>query len=400
MVFSKIISDLKNAIDDTDNKKFSNSYNKNTLNALTNQGRLYKLKKEQKINKFNKKKHLIENISNFRKGDEKIQTNLDKSKSTLENIEANYKKNLSDWGAIIKTFMDNYSLFLEKKRKCLEECQISFAETEQNRQLKINVCEIGCKLREPELQSLQDNEKQLDDKTPLICNVQDKCLNRNAKNDAAYNLLTDEEKIGCSLCGGGVGGKPIIKRSEYKKQKLKKNILSCDDVDIAFGMDSTQSLKEACNKGTNYFNNVISGNGYTIDGMKYKTNEQSYNFTNEYNNLMNLNNDLTVSAETLESGKIEMKKKSENILKQLLKYRKPRNLNKENFDTMEDLYDKYEQIYANLDKFDSNEEQSDKTTKAQIEDAELKLKSEKLQLVVWSGLAILTLLLVLKKINQ
>ena len=66
---------------------------------------------------------------------------------------------------------------------------------------------------------------------------------------------------------------------------------------------------------------------------------------------------------------------------------------------MEKLLGEYSIIQADINKL-SGRGNNNKTTEAQLEDIELKIKSERLQLYIWSGLAILTMLLVIQKIKQ
>ena len=66
---------------------------------------------------------------------------------------------------------------------------------------------------------------------------------------------------------------------------------------------------------------------------------------------------------------------------------------------MEDLLLEYSNIQVEINKL-SGRGNNNKTSEAQLEDVELRIKSERMQLYIWSGLAILTMLLVIQKIKQ
>ena len=66
---------------------------------------------------------------------------------------------------------------------------------------------------------------------------------------------------------------------------------------------------------------------------------------------------------------------------------------------MEELLAEYSTIQAEINEL-SGRRNNNKTSEAQLEDIELKIKSERMQLYIWSGLAILTMLLVIQKVKQ
>ena len=66
---------------------------------------------------------------------------------------------------------------------------------------------------------------------------------------------------------------------------------------------------------------------------------------------------------------------------------------------MEDLLAEYSSIQAEINQL-TGRGNNNKTSEAQLEDVELKIKSERMQLYIWSGLAILTMLLVIQKVKQ
>jgi len=373
MVFSKITENIKIMLSDT-NKNYEENYNKKSIDILLNQGKLHKSKKIIKINNFNKKKYIIENNSNFEKGDRKLYKSVEKSKEFLEKIKNKYDKNTSKWATDSKIFMDNYNLLVNEVNICKKKCLKQISGNETNRHKKIEACSYGCRLREPELQHMQNNPGS-------NCNNV-KCLNRNVM-PGYESTVTEEQRKNCSTCGGGVGGSPIIRSLGTN---LNKNITSCNNIDEAYGESGTK-FKEACMKGYNYFQNKVESGG------NYNLNKKLYNFTVEYNTLINSTQELNSNAGSLEKATNDLRQKRKKIMTNLSKIEGMSNI--EGFINSE-LLEKYNQVYAkkNLEKTTSP------TQKAQLEDIELKLKSQQLQLYIWSSLAILTMLLVIQKIRQ
>lgn len=383
MVFSKIIDNIKNVLDDSKNKG-KEYYNKRSNDILLNQGKLHKFKKKNKINKFNKKKHLIENNSNFNKGDTKLNDGIKRVKLYLEDMEEDYNNKLSAWSMKSKTYMENYNLLIDEINLCKKNCGTQFPQTisvdgklqeDRLRKKKIESCMNGCQLREPKIQDLQDNPG------TNCANV--KCIERNVMPNLAENDQPTEEEIrDCAACGGGFGGHPII-RAQGNSNSL--NITKCIDSDKAYGESGTQ-LRDACRKGAfDYFNNKqisFSGDTYTLPGNKI------INFNSDYNSLLTESEHLNSSAKKLENETNKLRSRRKKIMTSLSKL--------EGMTPMSDLIDQYDEIYEKK----SLERGETDTQKAQLEDIELKLRSQQLQLYLWSSLAILTMLLVIQKIRQ
>ena len=109
MVFSKIINNMKNILDDSEKGK----NNKKIIDNLINQGKLHKRNKQIKIKNFNEKKHIIENNSNiFSKGDKKINNMHENTSQVLQSLQQEYNTDLAAWGTGHKSFMDNYTRFM------------------------------------------------------------------------------------------------------------------------------------------------------------------------------------------------------------------------------------------------------------------------------------------------
>lgn len=367
MVFSKIMDNLKNIINEKkmEEKKI---YNNKPINNLLKQGMKHKELRNRKIKKFNKK-NIIENNTNFDKGDKILSDTMNKSRSYLTKLETDYQSRMSEWGSNQKIFLDNYNLLLTKINECKRNC-VDKIDNKTNRTRNIDSCINGCKLREPELLASSDIEG-------VNCSGV-KCIKRNII-PGAEQIVTDEQKEGCFKCGGGYGGPPII-RSKGKSGMIM-NVTSCDNMDEAYG-ESGNDLKKSCMVGYNYFQDSLDSNG------NYNINNKIYNFTNEYSKLLKSTEDLNTSAVDLEKQTNNVRKKRKKIMSVLSKL--------EGMKSMTDLVEDYNDVYVRK----SLERQNTDTQQGQLEDIELKLSSQKIQLYLWSGLAILTMLLVIQKIKQ
>lgn len=369
MVFSKIMDNIKNIINESKIPEKRN-YNKKPIDNLLKQGKQHQKLKNKKIKNFNKKKHIIENNKNFDKGDKLFDEGLDKSRQYLTDLRTDFQNDLSSWGNNQKTFIDNYNLLLTKINECKRNCVDKVDKNKENRTMRIDSCINGCRLREPELLAGSDNKN-------VNCSGV-RCINRNIM-PGAENIVTNEQKDGCFKCGGGFGGTPII-RSKGKSGMIM-NVTSCNNMDEAYGKTG-KDLKQACMIGYNYFQDSIDSNG------NYTINKNIYNFTDEYAKLLKSNENLNSRAKDLEKQTNSIRKKRKNIMSVLSKL--------EGMKSMSDLIEDYNDVYART----SLERKSTDTQKGQLEDIELKLSSQQIQLYLWSGLAILTMLLVIQKIRQ
>ena len=387
MVFSKIMNDMKKIFEDS---KKNDSHNKKIIDNLINQGKLHNKNKQIKINKFNQNKHIMENNTNiFSRGDKKIQKIQDDTSTVLDSLKTKYNQDLSEWATAHKTFMTNYTTFMGNIKDCQETCQTTYAYRGSDAtkaalaEKKINACKDGCSLRQPELMDAIDDATYIDgsDGTvkPLDCsNLGNKCSNGQIL-DTGSEMPTTEQQKGCTACGGGSGGQPIIRQKEGGPS-LSKNIKSCNDVDAAYNTGTTKIIS-ACTLG---FNKVKDINGY--------------NFKNEYANLIAYNKKLDTSAKALESESKRMARAEKKIKSELNKINGV-SIGEEGFLTMDNLITEYDYIQWKINKL-RGRKNNNKTSEAQLEDVELKIKSERMQLYIWSGLAILTMLLVIQKVKQ
>ena len=172
-------------------------------------------------------------------------------------------------------------------------------------------------------------------------------------------------KDGCCECGGGVGGKPT---SIINAKKIK----SCNDIPgaLGYGGNGGQYTKNTCL-------NAPIGNS-----------QRNANLFQNYAKLVQKNEALIKTA-----------KKIFGLIKKLkLKNKDMGNLMQENTQDIRNDLDSYNDVKAKIDKMNRNAR--DKSADGQLEDAMLKEKSGNLQLIIWSILAILTILLAIQRIRK
>jgi len=383
------MNNMKNILDDS-KKQNNNSQNKKIIDNLINQGKLHKRNKQIKIKNFNEKKHIMENNTNiFSRGDKKINDMHENTINVLQNLQQEYNTDLTAWGTGHKSFMDNYTRFMGLMNDCQKHCQDIYPAGEADRQKKIDACKNGCSLEQPELMPAKDDKRYVDSdgslKT-LDCNISaNKCLNGYIKG-LGSDVATNEQINGCTACGGGSGGPAIIRQSGSNRSR---NIKSCDDIDRAYNNTgaTTSSLKGMCAEGRRKMKE--------LDTTKF-------DFKTKYADLSTLNNKLDKTANSFESesNKIEkIKKKIRTQLHKLNGYEGMKTMEGMETKNMEELLSEYSINQAKIKQL-SGRRNNNKTSEAQLEDVELKIKSERMQLYIWSGLAILTMLLVIQKVKQ
>lgn len=383
------MNNMKNILDDS-KKQNNNSQNKKIIDNLINQGKLHKRNKLIKIKNFNEKKHIIENNTNvFSKGDKKINNLHENTSQVLQNLQQEYNTDLAAWGTGHKSFMDNYTRFMGLMKDCQKHCQDKYPAGESNRDNKINACKNGCSLEQPELMPEKDDDTYVDSNgslQTLDCNISGtKCLDGYITG-LGSNIATNEQINGCTACGGGSGGQAIIRQSGSNRSR---NIKSCDDIDKAYNNTgaNTSSLKSMCAEGRRKMKE--------LDTTKF-------DFKTKYADLSTLNNKLDTTAKSFESesNRIEkIKKKIRTQLHKLNGYEGMKTMEGMETKNMEELLSEYSSIQAEIKQL-SGRRNNNKTSEAQLEDVELKIKSERMQLYIWSGLAILTMLLVIQKVKQ
>ena len=182
------------------------------------------------------------------------------------------------------------------------------------------------------------------------------------------NFLDDNDitlKDGCCVCGGGIGGKPT---SIINAKKIK----SCKDVPRALGYGGSDGryAENTCNNAP-----ISSPQSNATLWKRYKKLVQ----TNEA--LIKTAKDIFKHINKLKNSNKEMHEELDN--------------NKEDIRDNINLYNNYKEKIERL-----NRNARDKTIDGQLEDALLKEKSENFQLILWSILAILTILLAIERIRK
>ena len=120
-----------------------------------------------------------------------------------------------------------------------------------------------------------------------------------------------------------------------------------------------------------------------------------FDFKTKYADLSTLNNKLDTTAKSFESESNRIEKIKKKIRTQLHKingYEGMKTMEGMETKNMEDLLAEYSSIQAEINQL-TGRRNNNKTSEAQLEDVELKIKSERMQLYIWSGLAILSFLL-------
>lgn len=371
MVFSKIFKNFTNKEEIHSNKKI--------LDKLQKQGKLYKNEKIKKIKKFNSK--LIEGNTGFVKGDEILERQNENELVLLKKLQDEYKKKISDWGIGQKVFIDNYKQWMTKANDCQVHCTKKYPANDENVNSKIEACKIGCRLKEPELMDGKNTDG-------VNCTgINNLCVMRNVIEGKNPN---PDQIDGCYPCGGGEGGKTIIRS---KGSSRLKNITTCDDIGSAFGSaDSLHDiLKTACNHG--FTQQDVS------TGIKLP-NGNLYDFKGEYGKLRQGTESLNQTAIRLQNQINNIKKRRKDINSKTDDMINGNERN--NIKSNEELLNAYNEIYQKITKERGNKNITgiNNTSEAQYEDIMLKEGSQSMQLLIWSGLAILTILLVIQKMRK
>ena len=316
-------------------------------------------------NFINEKRKKIKNIKEgnknmkpgFSSGDSFLRQAFEEQKQKVEIEQGVYNSLLSEWSALQTDFGDKFLLVKNNIDKCLKKCK----EENENGSNEELACKVGCRLTKPELMDWKN-------KNNANCSsIIDKCSGRNV--NEGYSV-TEEEKDNCYDCGGGLGGATLFKA---EGTSLTKNVDKCKDLDSAFLSTS---------KPSGYYEGLCNS---AFDGVP----KIGYDFKGKYSELERKTNEITRQAIKLENEKNKLKIKKQEMLNRVGKI------------NIADLIDDYNSIYNRkiLERGKSLSGTND-TAIAQLEDIELKEKSESMQLYLWSGLAILSFLLLLQKIKK
>tara|TARA_A100001015_G_C15043806_1_gene741843 strand:- start:1388 stop:2503 length:1116 start_codon:yes stop_codon:yes gene_type:complete len=371
MDFSDIINNFKDLLSVKENniKNKNQNINDNNINKL-NQGLKYLNNKKDKIDSLKKRISIIEN---FDRGDEILRNKHEQENNLLKNLETKYNRELIQYSKEYKIFMKKYMNGMSDVRSCKANCIQTYPKTMQNYANKRKACEIGCELKGPYTQQCSDtflrsrsNGESCKSVTKGLCNNREVVLGMDSTvtsiNSADSNNVTIKD--GCCECGGGNGGPPTV---QYKGKTIKK----CSDIIDAHGLNEIDGsyLKNAC-----------------ISARVASPESNSFLYR-EYNSLKNRNENLINTAKQIfneiKKFKITKKKIGENI--------------DEKDNLLKDQIKEYGDIHNEILLRETDE---DKTIEGQLEDIQLKEQSQSLQLLIWSGLAILTILFVIQRMRK
>jgi hypothetical protein len=374
MVFSNILDNLTGLLRPKNNKKQqtnNQSINDELVNELS-QGMMLLKNRKNKLNKLQKRIGLIENLKGFTEGKQILQTTSENEIKLLEIMETSYNRQLSDYSRSYKSFMVDYQKGITDVKQCKANCLKNIpigSSTSSNKRL---ACQAGCDLKGPYISVCEDTYKK--SKVGETCKkaTKGRCLNGQVNLGQDANVISTELsditgttlKVGCCDCGGGAGGPPST-------MMRGKKILTCNEIPSAF--DYTGS------DGSYMTTSCITA---TVDSEL-----ENANLHTKYSQLSAQNENLIKTAKNI-FDKITELNKTDSTIKQ--------KLDDEDFDLKNKLAE-YGSVYADIISRKSKKEQ---TMDGQLEDIRYKEDSQKLQLWIWTGLAILTILFAIQRMRK
>ena len=381
MVFSKLLDNLSSLLSSNDNKNEKNTenINKAAINELQ-QGMILLQTRKNNINKLKNKLSLIESMEtladkNWSKGKTNLSTATQTELDLLEKLQKDYQRQLTEYGIQYKTFMSNYYEGIGAVRKCRINCVSQIPNNGTYSSQQRQACQAGCAIKGPYVVKCENSyTTSVKDGENCDAVTQGKCWNGTITTPNITDLTSQDFadangvsiKDGCCDCGGGIGGPPSY---DYNGRTVR----SCDDINKAINGDAypqdTMGLKSKC------LGAVVSNS------------EKNKELHTEYNQLTAKNEELIATAKTI-FDKITA----------LQKARKEIDIDMKAEDSKLDtqLAD-YGTIYAEIIE---RQKSKDGTIDGQLEDIREKELSSSLQFLIWSGLAILTILLVIQRLRR
>tara|TARA_X000000368_G_scaffold416992_1_gene412197 strand:- start:1986 stop:3110 length:1125 start_codon:yes stop_codon:yes gene_type:complete len=374
MVFSKFLDNLTSLISSKKSKNDTKTVDSIKINELT-QGMIYLQKKKEKINKLNRKIKNTEGYAN----NEVLENKSEQEIEVLRNLEKEYSSLLSDYGDDYRLFISEYNSSVEKVNNCKQECVTKYSSGENSNELTKS-CQIGCAFKNPSISDCNNTYKK-STRTQMGCsdmlkapNGSLRCQNGNVET-ASLEYVNNEDyadsngtllQNGCCECGGGIGG---------QKQKVNgKSIGSCDNI-----LDIYESYSSSTSPGKDI-----------IEACKAAPFTQSnISLRDKYDNLSKKNEHL--------------KKKAQEIFNKVVILRSKYSLIDEELSESETAFDQtlkdYDELYNKVLQYKGGKKSSN-IRDAQWEDVQYKEKSQSLHVLIWAGLAILTILFVLKRMKK
>tara|TARA_B110000444_G_scaffold12410_1_gene10643 strand:+ start:1105 stop:2232 length:1128 start_codon:yes stop_codon:yes gene_type:complete len=375
MVFSNLLNSLTGLLTPKNNKKQqmnNQSINGELINELS-QGMVLLNNRKNKLNKLQKRIGLIENLKGFEDGKQRLKTTSQKELEILQEMEKSYNRQLSEYSTSYKSFMTEYQKGVNDVKKCKASCLTNIPKSSSNSSYKRQSCQAGCDLKGPYVSKCEDTYKKSKGKGES-CNVvtNGRCLNGQVNlgqadyvdsNDYADTADTTI-RVGCCDCGGGAGGPPsaII---------MAKKILKCNEIPGAFKYTGSDS-------------------GYMISSCltaPMSSQDSNANLHTKYSQLSAQNEELITTAQNI-FDKIKELSKTDLTIQQ--------KLDDEDFDLKNKLAE-YGTVYADIL---SRKSRKSKTMDGKLEDVRYKEDSHQLQLWIWTGLAILTILFAIQRMKK
>lgn len=339
------------------------------LNQLQ-QGLAHLENRRSLMNMVSKKLKLIENFSS-----QKLDVTTSKELEYLSKLEHDYNSNLSAYSTEYKSFMEDYQKAVEQVKTCKAKCMVNHPYGSSAWAFQRTACKAGCDLKGPYVSKCKDSYT-LSKYTRKKCNImaKNKCINGDVilgmdNQVTSSNFLDDNDvtlKDGCCECGGGIGGKPT---SIINAKKIK----SCKDVPTALGYSSRARAPWAEN---------------TCNTAPIASPQSNANLWKRYKKLVQTNEALIKTAKDIFKHINKLKNRNKEMHEEL----------DSNTDDIRDNINLYNNYKQKIDRLNRNAR--DKTVDGQLEDALLKEKSGNFQLILWSILAILTILLAIERIRK
>jgi hypothetical protein len=374
MVFSNLLDNLTGLLTPKNNKKQemnNQSINGELINELS-QGMVLLNTRKNKLNKLQKRMGLIENLTGFEEGKQRLKTTTEKELLILQEMEKSYNRQLSEYSTNYKSFMAEYQKGVEDVKKCKASCLTNIPRSSSAWSYKRQACQAGCDLKGPYVSQCEDTYKK--SKVGETCTeaTKGRCLNGQVNlgqepdvnsSDLADTIGTTL-KAGCCDCGGGAGGPPST-------MMRGKKILKCNEIPNAFGYTGSDGsyMTASCLTAPN------------------SSQDSNANLHTKYAQLSAQNEELITTARNI-FDKIKELSETDLTIQQ--------KLDDEDFDLKNKLAE-YGTVYADIL---SRKSKKSKTMDGKLEDIRYKEDSQQLQLWIWTGLAILTILFAIQRMRK
>jgi hypothetical protein len=377
MVFSELLDNLSSLLSSQENNKAkkTENINKEAINELQ-QGMVLLKTRKRNINKLRNKLKLIENLKDFSKGEETLKKTSDKELKYLNDLETQFQRQIAKYSTNYKTFMSAYNDGMKSVRDCKTSCTAKYPRNTPNYAEKVEACKAGCDLKGPYVQACKNsyttnkNQENCDTVTMGMCqdgNVLPGDKGRivdNTDPDRYADSAGTSIRSGCCKCGGGYGGPPTW-------EKNGKVIKECSQIADALGL-----------KGNDGGWAITACNQARVDNST-----KNSTLHEDYGQLTKENEGLIATAQTIFEKIQELQQAREDI-----------DVDMGGLDVKLDTQlTKFGTTFADIKRIRSSK---DRTIDGQLEDAIAKENSSSLQFIIWSGLAILTILLVLQRMRK